>query len=443
LIENSHSSNPEQNPAAPHDSVDLGFRFPPTLHSRFNIFCRCAKQIQEKDDVINQLKQKLHKMQQKMRQLPHQGGGQVVYSSDEEDIRSSRRRLKVKQKDSTEGTKRIECLYLGDSEPVQQRTIKYDVDSLLSSSQASITDRLSIEGTDQAAQEGKKELVLRSDDSFSTERLRHRTASGANGNHIRVNDTMDYLSEGSTTSSQHPHLSPAHKPYTNYETESNGDGPVLEQERDLHLSLTNFVGHFNISGGSIAKSDKARGKSPAKSRTLSYHETERSERNYSPQKSNVIQLSDLSPRSRTLFRSQSTESDNLQWEVETLKSKLKAAEALNETLKDELQLYDTLSIRTAATLNTSGVGSGSRDPAGRENGLILADHLEEIRLLRERLEESIKTYDQLRQQMEERLSQMDRQGECSLVDKKITNISYLAWPSPFLIINILLGTLHL
>ncbi|XP_064650443.1 myomegalin-like isoform X3 [Lineus longissimus] len=370
---------------------------------------KCAKQIQEKDDLITQLKQKLSKMQQKARHLPRPAGGQVIYSSDEEDIKSSRHRLKIKQREgSAEGIKStIERLRLeSESEPVHQRANKYDLDSFLSSSQASITDRLSIEGSDAAAQEGKKDLVMRSDDSFATERLRHRTVSSQNGNHL--NNSMDYLSEGSTTSSQHRHVSPAHRPFLNYETRSNGERPVSEHEPDfpdLHLSLNDFESHFNISSHGVTAKFNQRGKSPAKPRSPTYNETERTERNYSAQKSNVIRVSDLSPRSRALFRSQSVESDCLQREVDSLKSKLNAADALNETLKDELQLYDTLSIRTAATLNTSR----SQDPAGRENGLILSDHLEEIRLLRERLEESIKTYDQLRQQLEERLSQMDGQ----------------------------------
>ncbi|XP_077986186.1 uncharacterized protein LOC144440675 [Glandiceps talaboti] len=79
-------------------------------------------------------------------------------------------------------------------------------------------------------------------------------------------------------------------------------------------------------------------------------------------------------------------------ELDHLKKKLQESEALNSSLKGELDVYKKIAFDKDESLDV---------PDGQT---ILNEHLEEIRMLRQRLEESIITNDKLREQLEEKLA---------------------------------------
>ena len=87
---------------------------------------------------------------------------------------------------------------------------------------------------------------------------------------------------------------------------------------------------------------------------------------------------------------------SLSLENTLLKSKLKESERLNATLKSELDVVSMIQLNTA----------GQRDslPTKRETEDLLASYLAEMRELRMRLEESIRTNDGLRAQLERQLA---------------------------------------
>ena len=93
------------------------------------------------------------------------------------------------------------------------------------------------------------------------------------------------------------------------------------------------------------------------------------------------------PGSRNLFNNQYSPDGRraLTREVQALREKLHLSEKLNTALKYELEANKRL-----------GSKSGSSDEP-------LMSHLEELRQLRSRLEDSIKTYDDLCAQLEEKL----------------------------------------
>uniref|UniRef100_W5M5P2 Uncharacterized protein n=1 Tax=Lepisosteus oculatus TaxID=7918 RepID=W5M5P2_LEPOC len=103
---------------------------------------------------------------------------------------------------------------------------------------------------------------------------------------------------------------------------------------------------------------------------------------------------------------QSKHLQELQRENILLLDKLKSSEQLNDTLRSELDLHRSI--------------LADREEAGRERELsptaldktatshLLAEHLQEIRSLRRRLEESIKTNDRLREQLERKLAEVER-----------------------------------
>ena len=102
-------------------------------------------------------------------------------------------------------------------------------------------------------------------------------------------------------------------------------------------------------------------------------------------------ITSTSPTSRTL--SHNLDSPNgrpdLTRELQALREKLNLSEKLNTALKYELEASKKL---------------GSKPGSSEEP---LMDHLEELRQLRSRLEESIKTYDELCAQLEEKLKELD------------------------------------
>ncbi len=86
-------------------------------------------------------------------------------------------------------------------------------------------------------------------------------------------------------------------------------------------------------------------------------------------------------------------------ENDKLKLKLKNTEDLNESLRNELRLYEN--IRPSRGRSSTGV-SFSHEPVTTG----LEQHLLEIRALRKRLEESIQNNDRLREQLQQQLDHM-------------------------------------
>ncbi|KAG5834528.1 hypothetical protein ANANG_G00262450 [Anguilla anguilla] len=93
----------------------------------------------------------------------------------------------------------------------------------------------------------------------------------------------------------------------------------------------------------------------------------------------------------------------LQKENSRLLEQLKSSEQLNETLRSELDLH--CSILSPREQETAGARVA---PAGALNPELLAEHLQEIRSLRQRLEETIRTNERLREQLERRLAEVEK-----------------------------------
>ncbi|XP_041095597.1 myomegalin-like isoform X3 [Polyodon spathula] len=115
----------------------------------------------------------------------------------------------------------------------------------------------------------------------------------------------------------------------------------------------------------------------------------------------------------------------LQKENSLLQEKLKNSEQLNETLRTEVDLHrsiiknreDTggerglspkpLDRSSREDRASTGLTESRNEPSGLVNTDLLAEHLQEIRSLRQRLEESIRTNDRLREQLERRLAEAE------------------------------------
>ncbi|XP_068562793.1 CDK5 regulatory subunit-associated protein 2 isoform X3 [Cebidichthys violaceus] len=111
-----------------------------------------------------------------------------------------------------------------------------------------------------------------------------------------------------------------------------------------------------------------------------------------------------------------------------LQDQLRDSEDLNATLRSELDLHRSIMAQTSShhqeqdherdgsgprTLSHKGdgdVGSQKKaaEPPRTMNADLLAEHLQEIRVLRQRLEESINTNDRLREQLEKRLAEVEK-----------------------------------
>ncbi|XP_041666667.1 CDK5 regulatory subunit-associated protein 2 isoform X2 [Cheilinus undulatus] len=120
----------------------------------------------------------------------------------------------------------------------------------------------------------------------------------------------------------------------------------------------------------------------------------------------------------------------LQRENGRLQEQLRDSEELNATLRSELDLHRSIMAQSSShhqgkdynpdqgasgpqteTLSR-GVDVGSQKTDGEQpramNSDLLAEHLQEIRALRQRLEESIRTNDRLREQLEKRLAEVEK-----------------------------------
>ncbi|XP_015222208.2 CDK5 regulatory subunit-associated protein 2 isoform X2 [Lepisosteus oculatus] len=123
---------------------------------------------------------------------------------------------------------------------------------------------------------------------------------------------------------------------------------------------------------------------------------------------------------------QSKHLQELQRENILLLDKLKSSEQLNDTLRSELDLHRSILAdreeagrekelsptaldKTATShLEKESQPEGRNEAPGLMNADLLAEHLQEIRSLRRRLEESIKTNDRLREQLERKLAEVER-----------------------------------
>ncbi|XP_047228374.1 CDK5 regulatory subunit-associated protein 2 isoform X4 [Girardinichthys multiradiatus] len=120
----------------------------------------------------------------------------------------------------------------------------------------------------------------------------------------------------------------------------------------------------------------------------------------------------------------------LQREIRRLQEQLRSNEELNATLRSELDLHRSIIAQTSFSHQEQDPGqdqevSGPQTGAQKQSGDIssqedtggqlrimnsdlLAEHLQEIRALRQRLEESISTNDRLREQLERRLAEVEK-----------------------------------
>ncbi|XP_034753076.1 myomegalin-like isoform X5 [Etheostoma cragini] len=120
----------------------------------------------------------------------------------------------------------------------------------------------------------------------------------------------------------------------------------------------------------------------------------------------------------------------LQRENCRLQDQLRGSEELNATLRSELDLHRSIMAQTSShhqepDQSHDQDGSGSQTQSDKRDGDIcsqknaveqpctmnsdlLAEHLQEIRTLRQRLEESIRTNDHLREQLEKRLAEVEK-----------------------------------
>uniref|UniRef100_A0A8C8DSA4 CDK5 regulatory subunit-associated protein 2/Myomegalin coiled coil domain-containing protein n=1 Tax=Oryzias sinensis TaxID=183150 RepID=A0A8C8DSA4_9TELE len=112
----------------------------------------------------------------------------------------------------------------------------------------------------------------------------------------------------------------------------------------------------------------------------------------------------------------------LQRENGRLQEQLRGSEELNSTLRSELNLHRSIMAQSSSHYQTRERDSGPQDMHRYEvtsqrhaadepramNPDLLAEHLQEIRALRQRLEESIRTNDRLREQLERRLAEVEK-----------------------------------
>nr|XP_046230565.1 myomegalin-like isoform X2 [Scatophagus argus] len=118
----------------------------------------------------------------------------------------------------------------------------------------------------------------------------------------------------------------------------------------------------------------------------------------------------------------------LQRENGRLQEQLRSSEELNATLRSELDLHRSIMAQSSShhqeqDHGCNGAGSGPQTHTAKGDGDaqkntaeqpctmnsdVLGEHLQEIRALRQRLEESIRTNDRLRQQLEKRLAEVEK-----------------------------------
>lgn len=114
-------------------------------------------------------------------------------------------------------------------------------------------------------------------------------------------------------------------------------------------------------------------------------------------------------------------------QIDLLTSKLKSAEVVNQTLKDELKIYQDIrqSIGVGPGLLTPtrvslGMGTQTSMIAEDSDTALLQEHLAEIRAMRIRLEASLNQNDHLRTQLERRL-QEDGASHPGMTTQRVVN----------------------
>ncbi|XP_022089009.1 myomegalin-like isoform X3 [Acanthaster planci] len=104
-------------------------------------------------------------------------------------------------------------------------------------------------------------------------------------------------------------------------------------------------------------------------------------------------------------------------ELTQMRSKLLDVNRLNSALRAELEIYKS-AIGDGEIVKSTGQGDGKQDPND-----VLKEHLEELRQLRKKLEESIRVNDRLREQLEAKLAGMGQQQEgATIIHLEQTNI---------------------
>lgn len=127
--------------------------------------------------------------------------------------------------------------------------------------------------------------------------------------------------------------------------------------------------------------------------------------------------------------------ENYEDEIEQLRSQLQIAESFNETMKDELRIYETLDLRKSIGIqNSPKLGSCASQTGPSESAqqgpVDLTGHLEEIRALRTRLEQSIQQNDELRKHMEKRLlegNKWQKEGENYWIVRHVLECHGIYW----------------
>ncbi|XP_037121006.1 CDK5 regulatory subunit-associated protein 2 isoform X1 [Syngnathus acus] len=98
----------------------------------------------------------------------------------------------------------------------------------------------------------------------------------------------------------------------------------------------------------------------------------------------------------------------LQRENQVLHQRLRGSEQLNVSLRGELDLHRSVMAHHQERHEAVDSAANASADTPAVNSDLLAEHLEEIRALRRRLEESISTNDRLREQLERRLAEVEQ-----------------------------------
>ena len=157
------------------------------------------------------------------------------------------------------------------------------------------------------------------------------------------------------------------------------------------------------SSGRNSRASPTREISPSPARSRSSTERSLRSRENSPLRSPYSSRGDDS----TFVEGRSDKEEKYQKEIYLLRGQLSASKDLNDALKKELSLYDTMSRNSPGVHNSHKMGSLSTQVGGGSSGtgeLSLREHLEEIRALRLRLEESIQQNNKLRELLEKQLA---------------------------------------
>ncbi|CAH1787139.1 unnamed protein product [Owenia fusiformis] len=285
----------------------------------------------------------------------------------------------------------------------------------------------------------------------SIERLRHRTASGATPHEQLfrlVEGEGDVLSDHSAHSSLHSsrhrsapqasHISTTSE-RSKHSSQADADLFAYLQPRDVGLRQ----GDGDISESSIGTGVTGSGLQTAADRDLfpylqaSPLDAQSLFTDHTESTRHTGARSTVDPRST---RGQVTGDPMAAIELDNLKSRLNAVEELNETLRGELHLYESMKHMSigvgvqhspavgsrASQTFTTGAGpvggtfspgvaqsqaAGAGEASGMEDSDLLQQYLAEIRELRKKLEESIDNNDRLRRQLEQKLEELQRQPD--------------------------------